>query len=547
MELIIKVLNMSIENIAVIFITFLLVFWLFLKDLHQDFKSIFVVSAGVFICIFIGLLGFDMSIENIAVTSLTLLVMFGLFWKDFSSYKSDNHQDFKSILVSAGVLGTFIGIFIGLLGFDSNSVVDSVPKLLDGLKTAFITSIVGMFLAILLSIIQKSKGKDNAEDEITALNNINKQLEKLNSIDDKLTLLNDVKKNTEILPLINTKLDSIDTNIKSLSSDIASVKDELKINQKDLFEFLKEKLSEIDNSLKEAVQTLSKGATEEIIKALQDVIKDFNNNLTEQFGDNFKQLNEAVLNMIDWQNTYKNSVQEFEKQLKITAENTNESHQKTTKLIKEFAETNLKSLQDFVNNNNQELLENIDKINTATTKNTDALIAKVGDFSSKINNSLKESVEQNEQANEKIKESLIKLFEQTKNAVSTTENNAKIISEMTGNYAKIADVSDKLEIVISTNQNQIQNLEKSLKTFAEISGEAKGITNELKTFSDEIQKSLTNQSKALTKLTQEIENQLPDSLGVLNKSLTSLTKQFSTDYENFLEQVSKLMQASNIN
>jgi translation initiation factor 2 alpha subunit (eIF-2alpha) len=47
-------------------------------------------------------------------------------------------------------------------------------------------------------------------------------------------------------------------------------------------------------------------ATEEIIKALQDVIKDFNNNLTEQFGDNFKQLNEAVLKMIEWQSTYKN-------------------------------------------------------------------------------------------------------------------------------------------------------------------------------------------------------------------------------------------------
>jgi RsiW-degrading membrane proteinase PrsW (M82 family) len=68
--------------------------------------------------------------ENIAVISITFLLMFWLFWKDLSSYKSDNHQDFKSILVSTGVLGTFIGIFIGLLGFDSYSVADSVPKLL---------------------------------------------------------------------------------------------------------------------------------------------------------------------------------------------------------------------------------------------------------------------------------------------------------------------------------------------------------------------------------------------------------------------------------
>jgi ABC-type transporter Mla subunit MlaD len=445
----------------------------------------------------------NMSIGNITVISIAFLLMFWLFWKDLSSYKGNNHQDFKSILVSTGVLGTFIGIFIGLLGFDSNSVADSVPKLLDGLKTAFVTSIVGMGLAILLSIIQKNKSGGGAEDEITALNNISKQLEKLNSIDDKLTSLDDVKKNTEILPLINTKLDSIDTNIKSLSSDISSVKDELKINQKDLFEFLKEKLSEIDNSLKEAVQTLSKGATEEIIKALQNVIEDFNNNLTEQFGDNFKQLNEAVLKMIEWQDTYKNSVQEFEKQLKITAENTNESHQNTTALIREFAETNL-------------------KINIITTKNTDTLIKKVGDFSDDINLSLKA-------------------------ATNVTTDNAKLINEITGDYAKIADISDKLKIVIDTNQNQIQNLEEHLKVFAEVSSEAKGITKELKTFSDEVQGSLSNQSQALTKLTEEIEKQLPDSLKTLNKSLTSLTKQFSTDYESFLEQVSKLMKASNIN
>ncbi len=462
----------------------------------------------------------NLSTESFAVIVSVFVIMIGLFLTDFLSYKSAKHKDFKSILVSTGVLGTFIGISIGLYGFDSNSVSESVPKLLDGLKAAFITSIVGMFLAILLSVIQKFKGGDNAEDEITALSNISKQL---------------------------GKLDSIDTNIKSLSSNISSVKQELKTNQQALFEFLKDKLSEIDNSLKEAVQTLSKGATEEIIKALENVIQDFNSNLTKQFGDNFKQLNEAVLNMIEWQNTYKNSVQEFEKQLKITAENTSENHQKTTELIQKFAETNLKSLQDFVDENNQKLLENIEKVNSTTAKNTDTLIEKVSDFSNEINNSLKENIKQNQRANEKTKENLTELFEQTKNAISTTKDNAKIINEITQNYSKIADVSDKLENVISTNQNQIQNLESHLKTFAEISDEAKGITSELKTFSDEVQKSLTNQSQALTKLTEEIESQLPKSLDTLNKSLTSLTTQFSTDYDSFLKQISKLMKANNIN
>ena len=40
---------------------------------------------------------------------------------------------------------------------------------------------------------------------------------------------------------------------------------------------------------------MSKLATEQVIAALKTVIQDFNNNLAEQFGENFKQLNTAVL------------------------------------------------------------------------------------------------------------------------------------------------------------------------------------------------------------------------------------------------------------
>lgn len=423
------------------------------------------------------------SIESFIVISLTTAVMFWLCWKDFKSYKN-SHKDYKSVIVSTGVLGTFIGIFIGLLGFDSANVSSSVPRLLDGLKTAFITSIVGMFLAILTSIIQKRKGGE-AGDEITILGNIEKKLDTLNSVNERLSNLEEIKKSIKILPLINTNLDSIDTNIKVLSEDISSVKKELKVNQEALFNFLKDKLANIDNSLKEAVQTLSKGATEEIIKALENVIQDFNSNLTEQFGDNFKQLNESVLKLIEWQNSYKDSVQEFEKQLKLTTENTEASHQKTTELIDKFVE----------------------------------------------------------QATERFN----KLFEQTSIAVSITQDNAKYIKEVTDSYATITKISEKLETILSTNQNQIQNLENHLQALAEIGENAKNITEQLKNFSNGIQGSLTNQSESLSKLTKEIEDQLPKSLDTLNQSLTSLTQQFTKDYEAFLEAVSKLMRASNTN
>jgi competence ComEA-like helix-hairpin-helix protein len=69
-------------------------------------------------------------------------------------------KDFKSQIVSIGVLGTFVGIFIGLQGFNPEDIMNSVNKILAGLKTAFFTSIVGMSVATVLSIIQKLKEDD---------------------------------------------------------------------------------------------------------------------------------------------------------------------------------------------------------------------------------------------------------------------------------------------------------------------------------------------------------------------------------------------------
>jgi len=63
-----------------------------------------------------------------------------------------------------GVLGTFVGIFIGLQGFNPADIVNSVNEILVGLKTAFFTSIVGMSVSTILSTFQQLL-KSNPENE----------------------------------------------------------------------------------------------------------------------------------------------------------------------------------------------------------------------------------------------------------------------------------------------------------------------------------------------------------------------------------------------
>lgn len=126
----------------------------------------------------------------------------------------NSRRNFKNEIVSFGILGTFVGITIGLYHFDVTNIKESMPIILGGLKTAFVTSGVGIFFSVLLSIFKPQATKK-----------------------------------------------------------------------------------------------------EEVIYTLEEVVKDFNKNLTEQFGDNFKQLNEAVKNMIIWQDNYKSYIKESEQSI----------------------------------------------------------------------------------------------------------------------------------------------------------------------------------------------------------------------------------------
>lgn len=60
-------------------------------------------------------------------------------------------EQMPSIISTLGVLGTFLGITKGLWSFDTTNLNESIPLLLEGLKTAFFTSLAGMFGSLVLS------------------------------------------------------------------------------------------------------------------------------------------------------------------------------------------------------------------------------------------------------------------------------------------------------------------------------------------------------------------------------------------------------------
>ena len=98
----------------------------------------------------------DVLLDPINITFVIVIFILG-----FIDHKTG--KDLKGQIISVGVLGTFVGIFIGLQGFNPQDIVNSVNDILMGLKTAFFTSIVGMSVATVLSVVQILKG--NGENE----------------------------------------------------------------------------------------------------------------------------------------------------------------------------------------------------------------------------------------------------------------------------------------------------------------------------------------------------------------------------------------------
>lgn len=203
---------------------------------------------------------------NFAVSATAYLTIAVLCLYDALTYWQDQgrkHVNLKGEMTGVGILGTFCGIFLGLLEFDVHDVAGSIPTLLAGLKTAFGTSIAGLFCSTGLNVAQSVKPvafRKTGDATADTLTRIFQEFE----------------------PLMKEVRDATRTN--------------------------SEQVGAMRTSLEHTMEQLSKGATEEIIKALESVIRDFNQQLQDQFGDNFQRLNEACFKLVEWQENHADTV-----------------------------------------------------------------------------------------------------------------------------------------------------------------------------------------------------------------------------------------------
>lgn len=199
--------------------------------------------------------------------------------------------------MTLGIFGTFLGIFIGLLNFDARNINESIPNLLNGLRTAFVTSLFGIGGSLFLK--WRFGRYDNWEAE-----------------SEKVTSQEPV----ELLRQTANGVASLSDTVQAMGEMVVrcfraeeewSLLSQLKLIRTEMGDLKRE----ITKSLDEFGKKVAELGTEAMIKALQEVIQDFNAKLSDLVGAEFKQLKEAMIKLVDWQENHRQAVDRMQQQL----------------------------------------------------------------------------------------------------------------------------------------------------------------------------------------------------------------------------------------
>lgn len=252
-------------------------------------------------------LAIDMADDPISSTFFVVIVVAFVVGLAFINSKGPKRQSYveltPQLLTSIGIIGTFSGIVIGLLDFDIYDA-ESIDNLLDGLKIAFGTSILGLGSSITFRLLRPLLSEKNVQEELGAAEVIDE------------------------LRNINTALTGDQEN--SLASELQK----LRAQAADTAVTTKEGFTELGRKFDEFSETMSEAFSKAIIEELNNVIRDFNEKLTEQFGDNFKQLNAAVEKLVQWQENYRQQMDKLEQSLDSAIAGIEASNQSISKIEK---------------------------------------------------------------------------------------------------------------------------------------------------------------------------------------------------------------------
>lgn len=435
---------------------------------------------------------------------------------------------FPSIISTLGVLGTFLGITIGLSGFDVNDLTRSIPILLGGLKTAFYTSLGGMLGSLILrhfcTDIKFDKEDGGISSTDAAIRELGKSVREMNT-----TMVSAIKETRDVVrqmgdsqtsfytQLLETekKGEEKRTNVDSTLSRLSLIQGEQIAAQRNMAL----SLASIDSANKRVEESLG-----EIVDA-----QSANTSTFDEMNEELKKFSQILRSEVD--------------EIEDKMEDTNKL---LTNKFDEFSELLKKS-------NTEALVNVMKKVTEEFQKQMNDLISRlVQENFAKLNESV-EKLNTWQEENKAMIESLTKQYHQMEQDFEGTSNTMQEVSDHTqklvGNGGRLSQLVNALEEAMVNDKKFIEiskNLSESASLIKDGIEKQDAITNKLndwvrgvQVFKDDVQR-LINKLEELNSIRnyneqfwQSTKKSMEEGVGIIQSGSEELNNQIRSIDQSF--------------
>jgi VIT1/CCC1 family predicted Fe2+/Mn2+ transporter len=275
-------------------------------------------------------------------------------------------------------------------------------------------------------------------------------------------------------------------------------------------------------SLDNFAKQLSEQSSKTLVEALRDVIRDFNHKLSEQFGENFKQLNMAVGDLLKWQNQYKDHLEKLQEVQKNGAKNLQEASQNLLVIVNATKEFSTAAAQIY--QLSKSLAEQAEKID-ASQKSLADILSGLKDTAPKFEAHFKQMTTQISDGIKAVQgemSSVSRAFaEQSKQNLEQVGRQLDVTVSDFGSKARAANESLARQLGTSLEENQ-------------------------KSVNSNLIDSVKKVQDGVSKLESSLENELNRSLQALGNQLASLSSKFVSDYSPLTDKLREVVRLAEV-
>ena len=443
--------------------------------------------------------------------------------------KAEFFKHLPGILTGIGIIGTFLGLILGLFTFDVSKdpelVRTSLRNLLSSVGNAFVVSLAAIFLAMLITWLEK-RAINRLYTELDELCGLIDSLFEAGAGEEYLQRLVDASE-TSATQAMQMK-ESIVTDLKQVLTELTNQQiAAMTANSSQLSQSIGDSITQglVDplTKISEAVQTVGNSQGEGVTKLLTDVMSRFVTEMDGMFGSQMRGMNEML---VQTASTIQDASQRFEQLANQIQQAGSGAADAMSKRVEE-ALLNMQNAQASSNEQMrifvEQLKQNMSQGQTESTELTKNLVKELSESTTALVRSLQDQsnnaqLTHNDRQKERD-EQMNRLLEHLKDSITNTQTESA-----TATTQLLGRLGESTEKLVKQLEDQT---EKARQEQAQRSAQQDTTTAELL---DNLKKHFQNAQSETTSSTTALLSQLGEATKNLVKSLQDQGNQAQLDH-----------------